>query len=150
MKKSKKMLKTFVSLLIMGMTIVPAFATNWVLIGDGHYIDTDSIVPASTYGSYTYSTEYLSRDGRPIEIINDKQIYTIKTDSYVDCRSNFAKTVAYYAYDKNRKQIYSSRNIGKQWYDINTPGSRAYESYRYVCTDQYLNARRGYSPLWWY
>lgn len=142
--------KTLLTLGFMSLLVVPAFATNWVLIGDGHYIDTDSITPSTVYGGYTYTTEYLSSNGNPLEVINGKDIHQIITHSYIDCRANYAKTITYTAYDRNRKIVVNGRSVGKNWYDINTPGSKAYESYNFVCTDKYINARKGYNPLWWY
>ena len=145
----KSMLKVLTALFVGVLVAAPALATNWVLIGDGHYIDTDSIRPAG-YGVYNYNTEYLSRDNRPLEVVNGKEIYTITTQSYIDCRANFATTVSYTGYDKNKKAVVSGSRVGKQWYGINEPGSRAYDSYRYVCTDKYIQARPDYNPLWWY
>ena len=134
---------------LVAMTLAPAFAVNWVRIGDRHYIDADSIRPSNSYGTYTMKTKYLGA-GSPLEIINGRDIWTIKTNSFVDCTSNYAKTISYSAYDKNGAVVTTSRNVWKQWFDINNPGSRAYESYAFVCTDKYLDSRAGYGNLWWY
>ena len=88
--------------------------------------------------------------GTPLEVVNGRDVWSIKTNSYVDCTSNYAKTVSYSAYDSRGWLITTGRNVGKQWYDINNPGSRAYESYAFVCTDKYLNTWRGYDSLWLY
>ena len=145
----KNLLKCFLVLAVVAMTYVPAFATNWVRIGDRHYIDADSIRPATNYGTYTMRTKYVGGN-TPLEVINGRDVYTIKTNSYVDCTSNYAKTVSYSAYDRKGSVVSTGRNVWKQWYDVNNPGSRAYESYAFVCTDKYLDARPGYENLWWY
>ena len=128
---------------------VPAFAYDWVQIGAGHYIDASSIRPASNYGTYTMLTKYVA-SGNPLEVINGRDVWTIRTNSFVDCTTNFAKTVSYTAYDKNGRVVTTGRNVGKHWYDINNPGSRAYESYSFVCTDRYLRQHPNYADLWYY
>lgn len=145
----KKMLKSLLAVSMLSMSLVPAFATNWVRIGTNHYIDSDSIRPAANYGTYTMRTRY-STTVTPLETINGRDIFEIKTNSFVDCTSNYAKTVSYSAYDNRGRLVTTGRNVGKQWYDINNPGSRAYESYAFVCTDKYLNSWRGYDDLWMY
>lgn len=145
----KKFFRGFLVLALVAMTYVPAFATNWVRIGNGHYIDSDSIRPSNNYGTYTMRTKYIA-SGTPLEVINGKDVWTIKTNSFVDCTANYAKTISYSAYDKNGKVVTTGRNIWKQWYDIHNPGSRAYESYAFVCTDKYLDSRSDYVNLWWY
>lgn len=145
----KNLLKCFLVLAVAATTYVPAFATNWVRIGDKHYIDSDSIRPSTNYGTYTMRTKYVGGN-TPLEVINGRDVYTIRTNSFVDCTSNYAKTVSYSAYDRKGSVISTGRNVWKQWYDINNPGSRAYESYAFVCTDKYLDARPGYENLWWY
>ena len=141
--------KMFTALFVLSIAFTPSFATNWVRIGDGHYIDSDSIRPSTSYGTYTMATKYLA-SGTPLEVMNGRDVWTIKTNSFVDCTSNYAKTISYSAYDKRGHVVATGRNIWKQWYDINNPGSRAYESYAFVCTDKYLQVRKDYEPLWWY
>ena len=141
--------KAFVILGLLAVTAVPAMARNWVQIGDGHYIDAESIKPYSNYGSYTMDTKYIAKN-IPLETLNNREVWTIKTHSYIDCKSAYAKTLSYTALDADDNTIATNKNIGKQWYGINTPGSRAYESYLFVCTDKYLNVRPGYHSLWWY
>ena len=145
----KFMFKGALVLAVAAMALTPAFATNWVKIGNNHYIDSDSIKPSAAYGTYTMRTKYVGTNS-PLEIINGRDIWTIKTNSFVDCTSHYAKTVSYSAYDRRGSLVSSGRNVWKQWYDINNPGSRAYESYAFVCTDKYLDAREGYGQLWWY
>ncbi len=145
----KKMFKSLLALSVLSMSLVPAFATNWVRIGTNHYIDSDSIKPSTNYGTYTMKTRYLTT-AVPLETINGRDIYEIKTNSFVDCTSNYAKTVSYSAYDNNGRLVTTGRNVGKQWYNINNPGSRAYESYAFVCTDKYLDSWEGYDTLWMY
>lgn len=145
----KGFLKGFLVLAAVAITYVPAFATNWVNIGPNHYIDSDSIKPSTNYGTYTMKTKYVSPTG-PLEVINGRNVYTIRTNSFVDCTSNYAKTISYTAYDRNGSTIASGRNVGKHWYDIDHPGSRAYETYAFVCTDKYINSWRGHNALWWY
>ena len=94
-------------------------------------------------------TKYVA-SGSPLEVINGRDVWTIKTNSFVDCTVNYAKTVSYSAYDNRGHVVTTGRNVGKQWYDINTPESRAYESYAFVCTDKYINSWRGYDNLWYY
>lgn len=147
MKKS--LLKAFVGFAFLAVTAVPAFATNWVQIGEGHYIDAHSIRPSANYGTYTYYTKYLAK-AAPLERINGYEVWTIKTNSYVDCANAYAKTLSYTALDANERIVASDKKIGKQWFGVNNPGSKAYESYAFVCTDKYLNVRPGYHPLWWY
>lgn len=143
------MLKSVVAFAIIAMTCAPSFATNWVRIGANHYIDADSIKPSTNYGTYTMRTKYLANN-EPLEVINGHNIWTIKTNSFVDCTSNYAKTISYSALDRSGRVITTGRNVWKQWYDINRPGSRAYESYEFVCTDKYLDSRDGYGRFWWY
>ncbi|MBR1425086.1 hypothetical protein IJ579_05945 [bacterium] len=150
MKRKSFLSKVLFTAGVLSITAIPAFAVNWVLIGDGHYIDSHSIKPSSSYGTYTMTTEYLAKNNVPLETINGRNIYSIRTESYIDCKTNFAKTISYTAYDAGKRAVVSSKNIGKQWMDINQPGSRAYESYAFVCTDRYLNSYHGYHPLWWY
>lgn len=128
---------------------IPALAINWVQIGDGHYIDADSIRPSSDYGTYTYNTKYLGK-GAPLERVDGQNIWTIKTYSYMDCRQAYAKTISYTALNENEKIINSSRNIGKQWFGVNTPGSKGYESWSFICTDKYLHNYPAYNKFWWY
>ncbi|MCQ2754789.1 MAG: hypothetical protein MJ231_07055, partial [bacterium] len=99
--------------------------------------------------TYTMLTKYVA-SGSPLEVINGRDVWSIRTNSYVDCTTNFAKTVSYSAYDKNGRIVTTGRNVGKHWYDINTPGSRAYESYAFVCTDKYLRSYPRYADLWYY
>lgn len=134
---------------LMAMSLTPALATNWVKIGINHYIDADSVRPSTNYGTYTMRTKYLGINA-PLEVINGRDVWTIKTNSFVDCTSNYAKTISYSAYDRKGSVVSTGRNVWKQWYDINTPGSRAYESYAFVCTDKYLDAREGYGSMWLY
>ena len=94
-------------------------------------------------------TRYLTT-AVPLETINGRDVFEIKTNSFVDCTSNYAKTVSYSAYDNKGRLVTTGRNVGKQWYDINNPGSRAYESYAFVCTDKYLDSWNGYDTLWMY
>ncbi len=143
------LLKKFVVLGVIVLTCAPSFATNWVKIGANHYIDSDSIRPSTNYGTYTMRTKYTTNAG-PLEVINGRNIYTINTNSFIDCTSNYAKTVSYSALDRSGRVVASGRNVWKQWYDINRPGSRAYESYEYVCSDKYLDTRSGYDTLWYY
>ena len=145
----KTLLRSLLALTLVASTLVPALAENWVRIGDGHYIDAESVRQSTNYGTYTMRTKYIS-SGAPLEVINGRDIWTIKTNSYVDCTANYAKTVTYTAYDKIGRIVATGRGIGKQWYDINNPGSRAYESYAFVCTDRYLHERPGYDSLWLY
>ncbi len=145
----KKICRAFLVAAVTAMSLVPAFATTWVRIGDGHYIDADSVKPSNSYGAYTMKTKYVA-SGSPLEVINGRNVWKITTNSYVNCPTNFAKTVSYTAYDKNNKVVTTGRNVGKHWYDIHNPGSRAYESYAFVCTDKYLNSRPDYVDLWWY
>lgn len=142
-------LKTFLTLSIIAMTSLSAFAQNWIQIGERHYIDADSIKPASTYGAYNMYTKYLAKNN-PLEKINGREVWTITTYSYIDCRSAYAKTIAYTALDADDNKIVSGQKVGKQWYGINNPGSKAYESYAFVCTDKYLHHYPGYNRLWWY
>ena len=141
----KLMLGFFASVLLMA----PVSAQNWVQIGDNHYIDAHSIKPTSAYGTYTYNTRYLGTNA-PLERIGGQDIWTVKTSSYMDCRNAYAKTLSYTALNMNNRTVVSDRDIGKQWFGINNPGSRAYESYLFICTDRYLNLRPNYSPLWLY
>ena len=145
----KVLVKTLCVAMCVLTTLAPSFATNWVRIGNGHYIDSDSIRPSNNYGTYTMLTKYVA-SGTPLEVVNGRDIWTIKTNSFVDCAANYAKTVSYSAYDERGRVVTTGRNVGKQWYDINNPGSRAYESYAFVCTDRYLNSWRGYDNLWLY
>lgn len=145
----KNVLKAMFAFSLVAVMSAPAFATNWVRIGANHFIDSDSIRPSNTYGTYTMKTKYVGA-GTPLEVINGRDVWTIRTNSFVDCTSNYAKTVSYSAYDRRGSLISTGRNVWKQWYDINNPGSRAYESYAYVCTDKYLESRPGYGNLWWY
>ena len=145
----KGLLKCLFATMIVAVSLMPAMATNWVKIGDNHYIDADSVRRSSTYGTYTMLTKYIAT-GTPLEVMNGRDVWSIKTNSYIDCTTNYAKTISYSAYDKFGHTVASARNIGKQWYDINSPGSRAYESYSFVCSDRYLNVRPGYDPLWLY
>lgn len=148
MKKSKA-LKLFVSLAVIATISLPAFARNWVQIGDGHYIDTDTIRPSSPVGSYTFETKYLARNGAPLEVINGRKVWTVKTKSYIDCRSAYGKTLSYTALDADDRTIVSGNSVHKQWLNIGS-GTRASDSYEFVCTDRYLNTRPGYDALWWY
>ena len=145
----KNFWKRFLPLALIMVLCTPVFATNWVRIGNGHYVDSDSVRPAADYGTYTMRTKYISSD-EPLEEINGKDIWTIKTDSFVDCRANFAKTIAYTAYDKKDRVAASGKNMCKHWQEIQRPGSRPHEIYSYVCTDAYLNRRPDYVDLWWY
>lgn len=139
----------FGALLAVTFLSVPAFAVNWIQIGSGHYIDADSVRPASTYGSYTMDTKYMGVNA-PLEEINGSKVWTINTNSYIDCRSGYAKTLTYTALDQRNNVVTRGRNVQKQWMGIDTPGSRAYESYAFVCTDKYLMNRSGYNRFWYY
>ena len=141
--------KALMALSLVGLLAAPALATNWLQIGPGHYIDSHSVKPANDYGTYTFDTKYLAKE-KPLEYVNNQGVWTIHTHSYIDCRNAYGKTLSYTALDSNEKKLVSNNNIGKQWFGINNPGSKAYESYLFVCTDKYLNEREGYNPLWWY
>lgn len=147
--KKTKMVKMFALLALVATATIPAFAKNWVQIGNGHYIDVDSIKPSSTYGAYTFDTKYLAQNGIPLEVINGRKVWTIKTKSYIDCKSAYGKTISYSALDADDRTIVSGNSVHKQWLNIGTSG-RASESYDFVCTDRYLDVRPGYQSLWLY
>lgn len=147
--KKTNIIKMFSVLALITVVSLPAFAKNWVQIGIGHYIDIDSIRPSSTYGSYTFETKYLAQNGVPLEYINGRKIWTVKTKSYIDCKSAYAKTISYTALDADDKTVVSSNSVYKQWLNIGSNG-RASESYDYICTDRYLESRPGYQSLWLY
>ena len=108
------MFKGLLAFAAVALALTPAFATSWVRIGDGHYIDSDSIKPSANYGTYTMVTKYIANDS-PLEVINGTGVWTIKTNSFVDCTSNYAKTVSYTAYDSRGRVVTTGRNIAKQW-----------------------------------
>ena len=145
----KNLTKGILALFLVAVTLTPTFAENWIQIGDKHYIDADSVRSSNSYGAYTMRTKYIG-NGEPLEIINGHDVWTIKTNSFVDCTSNYAKTTSYTAYDKKGNVVTSGRTVWKQWYEINHPNSRAYESYAFICTDKYLESRTGYDKLWLY
>ncbi len=147
--KKNSCVKAFLVFALIAMTSVPVFAKNWIQIGEGHYIDVDSIRPASTYGAYNYTTKYLAKSV-PLDKAYGREIWTLTTSSYIDCRSNYAKTISYTGLDANDNKVVSGRKVGKQWFGINNPGSRAYESYAFICTDKYLHVHPGYNRFWWY
>lgn len=147
--RKTKIATLVVSLVVLATASLPAFAKNWVQIGDGHYIDVDSIKPSSNYGSYTFDTKYLARNGVPLEVINGRKVWTVKTRSYIDCKSAYGKTISYSALDADDRTIVLGSNIYKQWLNIGKSG-RASESYNFVCTDRYLDVRPGYHAIWWY
>ena len=142
----KKILGTF---LMLSCFVAPALAANWVQIGEGHYIDAQSIKRTSEYGTFTFNTKYLGTS-RPLEIINNQEVWTVKTYSFMDCRNAYAKTLNYTAYNASERIVDQDKNVGKQWFGINTPGSRGFESYAYICTDKYIHSYPGYRSLWWY
>ena len=144
--KLKSLFATFV---LVAMTAVPAFAVSWAKIGEGHYIDVDSIRPSQAYGSYTFDTKYLST-GEPLEEINGKKVYTINTNSFMDCRTSYGKTLTYTGLDEAGRVVVRGRDVQKQWNEINAPGSRAYETFLFVCSDRYLQQYPRYNRLWWY
>ena len=136
------------TLILVSALSLPAFAKNWIQIGDGHYIDVDSIRQSSTYGAYTFDTKYLGK-GAPLEVINGRKVWTIKTKSYIDCKSAYGKTLSYSALDADDRTIVSGNSVYKQWINIGGNG-RGAESYDFVCTDRYLDVRPGYHSLWLY
>lgn len=144
-----KLLKGMLTFAVMALVSIPAFSMSWIQIGDGHYIDVDSVRPATEYGTYTFDTQYLGVN-TPLEEINGQQVWTIRTNSFIDCRNAYGKTLTYTALDANNKVVTRGRNVQKQWLDIRTPGNRAYESYSFVCTDRYINNYPRYHRLWWY
>lgn len=141
--------KMCLGLLSFVLATVPVLATNWVQIGQGHYIDADSVKQSSSFATYTYNTKYLGKSV-PLEKLDGHDIWTIKTFSYMDCRQAYAKTLSYTALDANERIVNSSKNIGKQWFGVNTPGSKGYESWAFICTDKYLHNYPGYNNIWWY
>ena len=147
MKKS--VVKNLLVLTMVSAILTPAFAASWERVGNGHYVDSTSIEAKSTPGTFTFKTKYIA-SGAPLEVINGKEIWSIKTESYIDCATNYAKTLSYTAYDSNEKKVASGENVGKQWYDIHRPGTRAYEAFEFVCTDKYINKWDGYDRFWWY
>ena len=144
-----KFLSVLLVLIVAAMAISPAFAMNWIQIGEGHYIDVDSIRSSTQYGSFTFDTQYLGNSA-PLEEIDGKKVWTIKTNSYIDCRNGYAKTITYTALDGENKVVVRGKNVQKQWLNINTPGNKAYESYAFVCTDRYVNSYPRYNRFWWY
>lgn len=139
----------FLALFAALMVSVPVFAVNWVKIGDGHYIDSDSIRPSNAYGSYTFDTRYVG-EGAPLEEIDGKKIWTINTNSFIDCRSAYGKTLTYTALDKDYRVVVRGKNVQKQWIGMNTPGNRGHESFSFVCSDRYLDRYQHYHRMWWY
>ena len=144
----KRVLSVVASFMLLAAIALPALAKDWVQIGDRHYIDADSIKQASDYGTYTYTTKYMAKDF-PLEEINGRKVWTIKTNSYMDCKSAYAKTISYTAYDADDKVIVTNNYVHKQWININS-GSRASDSYEFICSDKYLNKRPYYNSLWLY
>lgn len=146
--KKRKIIGLFSVLVLVSAISLPAFAKNWVRIGEGHYIDVDSIKPSSSYGAYTFDTKYVGQ-GVPLEVVNGRKVWTIKTRSYIDCKSAYGKTLSYSALDSDDRTIVSGNSIHKQWLNLGTRG-RGAESYEFVCTDKYLDLRPGYHNLWLY
>ncbi len=146
----KILVKAMLGLFVLSGTIIPSFAQEWIGIGPGHYIDAHSLQPTRDYGAFTYVTKYVAEPGRSLEVVNGKAVATINTTSYMNCASNYAKTLSYTAYDAKGRVVNTGKNIGKHWYNIDNPGSRAYESFMFVCTDKYLRSRPYYNNFWYY
>lgn len=142
------MKKILSAIALIALLAGPALAKNWIEIGERHYIDADSIRQSTNYGTYTFDTKYLAKD-TPLEILNGRQVWTVKTYSYIDCPNAYAKTLSYTAYDADDNKIGANRYIQKQWYNI-AGGGRGSEAYTFICTDKYLNKYPGYHKLWWY
>lgn len=145
----KKILTLGAGLVATVAMAVPAFAVNWIQIGPNHYIDSDSIRRSHDYGTYTFDTRYVG-EYEPLEEINGKKVWTINTNSYIDCRNAYGKTLTYTALDKDYKVVARGKDIQKQWYALNTPGGRGNESFVFVCSDRYLDRYHNYHRMWWY
>ena len=135
--------------LIVFAMAIPSFSVNWVRIGSGHYIDSDSIRPSDAVGTYTFDTRYVGED-QPLEEIDGRKVWTINTNSYIDCKTAYGKTLTYTALDKDYKVIIRGKNVQKQWLGLDSAGVRGNDTYAFVCTDRYIDRYHRYNRMWWY
>lgn len=121
------------------------FALNWEQVGDGHYIDTDSIRESYDPGTYTFTTKYMAKE-YPLETINNQEVWGVKTKTYVDCKISYAKMLSYIPLNENDKAITPKRTTSKQWVNIDS-GNVVYEPYSYVCRETFEPSEFEYRDL---
>lgn len=147
------MKNTCITKLLTGIVLIvtmssPAFAVKWEQVGEGHYIDTDSIRESYDPGTYTFITKFMAKS-YPLETINNQEVWGVKTKTYVDCRSSYAKMMSYIPLNQNYKAITPKRLTSKQWVNIDS-GNVVYEPYSYVCREVFESPEFEYRNLWSY
>ena len=145
MKKVFPLLCLFALIVI---SMLPAKAYHWVLVGQGNYVDADSIrstTQSNFYtgeGSgnvYTLWTKYIA-DEQPIERMFGKDIWSSRAKVVIDCASHTATRLSYFAYDAEGFAVAEFQKKKKKLLNItDTLDSPATEIYNFVCKGEYLH-----------
>ncbi len=127
---------------LFGITISPAFCSHWVTVGNGHYVDVDTIVPKQNFEGYELNgryyefwTKYVS-NGKPYKTIFGKGVVASANKVLLDCQTRFARRLSYFAYDAQGNEIIGLKMVNEQWHHLH-PRTVPFEAYQFVCSGKY-------------
>lgn len=142
----KKVIPLLCLFTLIVFSTLPAFAFHWVIVGQGNYVDADSVRPIhqSNYYTgegggniYTLSTKFVA-DEQPIERMYGKDVWSSRAKVVIDCGNKTATRLSYYAYDAEGFAIAEYPKVNEKLLNIteaaDTPAS---EIYNFVCTGEY-------------
>ena len=143
MKRISPLLSIVAIFVLLGL---PASAYHWVLVGQGNYVDADSIrsTTQSNYytgegeGSvYTLWTKYIA-DEQPIERMFSMDIWSSRAKVAIDCENKTATRLSYYAYDAEGFAVAEYPKVNERLLDITDDmDNPAAEIYKFVCNGGY-------------
>lgn len=156
MKKILPWLCLFTLFVFMGL---PANAYHWVLVGQGNYVDADSIrstVQSNYYTGegeghiYTLWTKYIA-DEQPIERMFNMDIWSSRAKVVIDCGNRTATRLSYFAYDAEGFAVAEYPKVNEKLLnitdDMETPAS---EIYNFVCKGEYKHHVQHRHHTWRY
>lgn len=127
-------------------SVLPAKAFHWVLVGQGNYVDADSIKTTKTSNYYTgegggniYTlwTKFIA-DEQPIERMFGKDVWSSRAKVVVDCGNRTATRLSYFAYDAEGFAIAEYPKVNEKILnitdDMETPAA---EIFNFVCKGDY-------------
>lgn len=143
------MKKVFPFLCLFALTvfsILPAKAYHWVLVGQGNYVDADSIRTTKQTNHYTSEgsgnlyilwTKYIA-DEVPIERMFGRDIWSSRAKIIIDCAGHTASRLSYYAYDAEGFVVAEYPKINEKILNAkDDPESPANEIFNFVCEGEY-------------
>lgn len=141
---NKTLLNILNLIILLNLSIMPAFASNWNRVIENIYIDTDSIEWDSLYGKlynspvYTYWLKVLNNMNtfNDIEKYYKKRINKILAKETIYCNSKQKSLLAVYIYDQQDNIIDSYEHFPLNYSNI-IPDSNGEKVFNFIC--QYAN-----------